>query len=177
MRTVNRSTWGARAPLHAPTPIGTVLGMGVHYSAMNADERSYHTECAARVRAIQNFHMSPDPNDPSKPWNDIAYNWLVCKHGYVFVGRGRGIRSAANGTDSGNDHYPAVCFLGDDTVGRDDVTSKGRRALAELIARETGLVAGDTSVRPHSFFRRTTCPGDDLRAFCVELDDALSYAD
>ncbi len=70
----------------------------------------------------------------TKGWLDIAYNHVFCRHGYVFVGRGFGVRSAANGTAESNDAYFAVCFLGDDTVGRADVTPEARRALTELIA-------------------------------------------
>lgn len=169
MRTVSRKAWGARAPENTPTKIGSVQGIAIHYTASNADEQSDHRNCAARVRGIQAFHM--DANG----WNDIAYNWVVCKHGYIFVGRGRGVRSAANGTNSGNDHFPAVVFLGDDTAGRDDVTARGRRALAELIAREAGLVAGAYTIRPHSCFKSTGCPGDDLRRFLGRMNNALAF--
>jgi hypothetical protein len=56
---------------------------------MNADEQRLHANCAARVRAIQRFHMD------EMGWLDIAYNHVFCRHGYVFVGRGFGARSAS----------------------------------------------------------------------------------
>ena len=168
---VTRAEWGARPPTDR-TAIGTVDGVAVHYSASNADEQALHRNCAARVRAIQNYHMSPG-GDPTKPWADIAYNFLVCKHGYVFVGRGWGTRSAAQGTNDGNAHFHAVCFLGDDTAGRDDVTAIGRDALARVILNAYLRYPDGRQLRPHSFFHSTGCPGNDLRAFIVHLARAL----
>lgn len=132
--------------------------MAVHYSGMNADERRLHVNCAARVRWMQRYHM--EEND----WLDIAYNHVFCRHGFVFVGRGFGVRSAANGTKDANDHYFAVCFLGDDSVGRADVTPQARRALEGLIAEYRRRYPKAREVRPHSDFFATECPGDELRA-------------
>ena len=61
-----------------------------------------------------------------------------------------------------NSHTLAVCFLGDDTVGRDDVTVAGRQALVEITRyiRQRRL-----SIRQYAGHRdlvRTTCPGDEL---------------
>ncbi|MDQ3866553.1 MAG: N-acetylmuramoyl-L-alanine amidase [Actinomycetota bacterium] len=130
-------------------------GLAVHYSASNADERAGHETCAARVRAIQRFHQE------ERGFCDIAYSFVFCKHGFVFVGRGWGVRTAAQGTSVGNDHYHAACFLGDDTAGRDDVTPRGRKALAQLVLASRRRFGDE--VRPHSSFKATACPGDDLR--------------
>jgi hypothetical protein len=134
-----------------------VRGVAVHYSGMNADERRDHRNCAARVRAIQAFHMD------GRGWNDIAYNHVFCRHGYVFVGRGFGARSAANGTEAANDRYFAVCFLGDDTKARDDVTRQARVMLARLVMAYRRRYPKARQVRPHSAFTATECPGDELR--------------
>jgi catechol 2,3-dioxygenase-like lactoylglutathione lyase family enzyme/peptidoglycan hydrolase-like protein with peptidoglycan-binding domain len=107
------------------------------------------------VRAIQRFHQD------RRGFCDIAYSFVFCKHGFVFVGRGWGVRTAAQGTNFGNDHYHAVCFLGDDTRGRDDVTTLGRRALAQLVLSSRRQFGDE--VLPHSSFKATACPGDDLR--------------
>jgi hypothetical protein len=90
---------------------------------------------------------------------------LVCRHGYVFVGRGFGIRSAANGTAEANDRYFAVCFLGDDTAGRADVTPKAYAALGELLRSYDRRIPRALQVRPHSAFVATPCPGDELRRY------------
>jgi hypothetical protein len=161
---VSRSAWGARRP-NCETAIkrSEVKGIAVHYSASNADEQADHKNCAARVRGIQNYHMD------AKGWCDIAYNFVVCKHGYIFVGRGWFNRSAAQGTNSGNDSYLAVCFLGDDTAGRDDVTDAGREAYKRVFARFRAWYLKKPELRPHSWFHATGCPGNDLRAWIKTL--------
>jgi hypothetical protein len=135
-----------------------VRGVAVHYTGMNADEQLFHKNCAARVRGIQAYHQG------HQGWLDIAYNHVFCRHGYVFVGRGFGVRSAANGTAESNDDYFAICFLGDDTSGRADVTALARRAMNELIREYRRRYPKAREVRPHSDFVATECPGDELRA-------------
>jgi N-acetylmuramoyl-L-alanine amidase len=130
---------------------------------MNADEQRLHRNCAGRVRGMQRFHME------TRGWLDVAYNHIACVHGYVFVGRGFGVRSAANGTNYANDHYFAVCFLGDDSAGRADVTPEARRALEQLIAEYRRRYPRAREVRPHSDFVATQCPGDELRAWISRL--------
>jgi hypothetical protein len=161
MRLVNRAEWGARPPAQRQLlAVKQQRGTAVHYTASDADEQADHANCARRVRGIQAFHID------GRGWSDIAYSFLVCKHGYVFEGRGRGIRTAAQGTNDGNDAYHAVCFLGDDTAGRDDVTDPGRAAMADAV-RWCNAWAGVDGIRPHSSFHSTACPGDDLRAFII----------
>ena len=165
MRVVSRSEWGARAPRDREhLAAETVRGVAVHYSGMDADEQADHRRCAERVRGIQRYHM--DTNG----WLDVAYNHIFCKHGYVFEGRGYGIRSAANGTEEANSGYHAICFLGDDTARRDDVTEDGRRALAELVVWYRRTYPRGREVRPHSDFTPTECPGDELRRFIRTAD-------
>jgi hypothetical protein len=124
---------------------------------MDADEQRLHRNCAARVRGIQRYHME------SQGWLDAAYNHVLCGHGFVFVVRGFGARSAANGTTEANDRYFAVCFLGDDSVGRADLTPEARAALQQLIVEYRRRYSGANEVRPHSDFVATECPGDELR--------------
>jgi len=131
----------------------------VHYSGMDSDKQANHANCAGRVKGIQRYHMEENG------WLDIAYSHLVCRHGYVFVGRGYGIRTAANGTTAANDHYFAACFLGDDTLGRADVTRQARDALGELIRDYQRRYPRALHVRPHSAFTPTLCPGRELSAW------------
>lgn len=130
---------------------------------MNADEQRLHANCAARIRAIQAFHMD------EQGWLDIAYNHVFCRHGIVFAGRGFGARSAANGTARANDAYFAICFLGNDSAGRADVTPLARRALMLLVREYRRRYPAARRVRPHSDFFATGCPGDELRALIRTL--------
>jgi hypothetical protein len=96
----------------------------------------------------------------TRGWADIAYSFLVCKHGYVFEGRGLHRKSAATG--DANSHTLAVCFLGDDTIGRDDVTVAGRSALVEVtryIQRERPLAQ---KLWGHKDWMSTSCPGREI---------------
>ena len=154
MPVISRSAWYAVPPKAVTALVPSeVRGVAVHYTSMDADRVADHADCAGRVRGIQRFHMV------TRGWNDIAYNFLFCSHGYIFEGRGWGVRSAGQGTDEGNNGYHAVCYLGGDVRERDDVTDAGREALFTLIRRAPG-----TEVEPHSFFSGTSCPGDELRA-------------
>lgn len=160
MDIVSRADWGARNPKTTTAlDLDQLRGMAVHYSASGADSPDDHARCAGRVKAIQAYHMD------SNGWADLAYNWLVCKHGSIFEGRGWGLRSAAQGTNPGNDHYHATCFLGADRDGRDDVLPAGRLALHEIIAESRARYPHAWEVRPHSDFRATACPGNELRAW------------
>jgi hypothetical protein len=159
MQLVTRDAWGARAPrnrtsLHRSEQRGT----GVHYSGSAAESTADHGLCDNVVRSIQRFHMD------SRGWSDIAYSYLVCIHGAVFEGRGRGVRTAANGTNAGNDGYHAVCFLGGDVAGRADVTPAGKNSIRDAVLH-CNAWAGVDQVRPHSWFKPTGCPGDELRVW------------
>lgn len=78
---VPRAAWGARPPKYAYTP--TLAGrVGVHHTASVEDfAAGTREECAARMRAIQAFHME------TNGWNDVGYAWAICRHGDVFQGR------------------------------------------------------------------------------------------
>jgi N-acetyl-anhydromuramyl-L-alanine amidase AmpD len=143
--------------------VGGLRGIALHYSGMNADEQRLHGNCAGRIRAMQRYHIE------ERGWLDVAYSHVFCGHGYVFVGRGFGVRSAANGTAEANDRYFGVCFLGDDSAGRADVTREARRALEQLITDYRRRYPRAREVRPHSDFVATACPGDELRALISAL--------
>lgn len=112
-----------------------------------------HSQCAGKVRSIQNFHMD------GQGWADIAYNFLVCPHGFVFEGRGWGRRSAANGTNAGNAAYHAVCYLGGKGDPFTDAAKGGFRATRDEWERRYGRKA---NVHPHRYFLATECPGSEI---------------
>lgn len=157
-----RVQWGAAPPRKAPTnlPMSQVERIFLHYTGSNADEQADHANCPARVRGVQRYHQSPTPSDPSKPWNDIAYSFVVCKHGHVFQGRGFGVRTAATGPC--NDDSLAIVFLGDDSASRDDVTDLGRDAIAEIVAEIETRRGKRLPVKGHRDCMSTACPGNQL---------------
>lgn len=113
-----------------------------------------HDKCAGKVRSIQAYHMD------NKGWADIAYNFVVCPHGYVFEGRGWGKRSAANGTNICNDVYHAVCYLGGEGDPFTDQAKTGFNACRAEWARRYGR---SPAVVPHSACLSTACPGNVIR--------------
>jgi hypothetical protein len=156
---VHRAAWGARAPKNPPivllpSQVDTVV---FHYTAAFGDTRESHADCAARVRGVQAFHQE------GRGWNCIAYNFLVCKHGYVFEGRGIDAKSAATGAD--NSHTLAVCFLGADKSDRDDVTAAGRTAFVELTRWIRQRRPTAKLVRGHRDFMSTSCPGQEIYGY------------
>lgn len=158
MNLVTRRQWGARLPACSTPLTSGVRGLAVHYSASDADEQADHQNCAARVQAIQRYHMD------TQGWCDIAYSHLFCVHGYVYAGRGFGKRTAANGTNPGNSHYFAACFLGNDDEGQ-DVTPEARDALVELRQEYLRRYPNARETVGHRDITSTACPGDELYAF------------
>jgi hypothetical protein len=103
------------------------------------------------MRVIQNYHMD------TQGWNDIAYNFAVCPHGFVFIGRDHGVRSSANGSNVGNAESEAVCFLGG--IG-DPFTLEGEQAYKEIMFEISG------TQYCHNHWFNTMCPGPEI---CDEI--------
>jgi hypothetical protein len=153
---VLRRGWAAQlATNRYELPAQQIDELVIHYSSMDSERRTSHAECAGVVRSIQRYHQV------TKGWADIAYNWLVCQHGGVYEGRGWGVMSAA--TYGHNSHTQAVCFLGGDKAGRDDVTAGGRAALAHVIREFQKRYPGE--IVGHRDRVNTSCPGDELYAW------------
>jgi hypothetical protein len=146
---VTRAQWGARAARPGGNVFSTILGLAVHWE--DAPPPTAHSGCAAAVRAIQKFHMDV------RGWNDLAYNFVACNHDYLFQGRVGGC--AANGTDYGNQHFKAVCWLG----GPGHTPTDGALSAMAYCRTHQGL-DGDP-IYPHSHFYPTDCPGDSLRGW------------
>jgi hypothetical protein len=157
----SRDDWGANPPKGDPVKlsVGAIDTLVVHYSSMDAERRADHRDCAGVVKRIQNFHQLV------RGWNDIAYNWLVCQHGGVYMGRGWNVLSAA--TLGHNGHTQAFCFLGGDLADRDDVTPDGRKALAYVVREFHRLMGEHKDVKCHRDFNQTSCPGDELAAWVM----------
>lgn len=154
MKLVTKAEWGAspKTATKATHPIGATLGVTFHWEGPHMGDFP-HSKCAFKVRVIERYH------ELTRGWADIAYNALVCPHGYVFEGRGPGVKSAANGTDLGNDTHYAVCYLGG--VG-DGFTDEGKQGMED--AREWLRDEGDAgkAVNGHRDHKSTQCPGDEI---------------
>ncbi len=170
---LRRGVWGARPPKYAYsfTRAGHV---GIHHTASVDDfTAATRAECAARLRAIQAFHM--DTNG----WNDIGYAWVVCRHGDVFQGReddddGTDVQGAHDGFNEGS---TGVSLLGYFHAPYDQhPTEEQVSSLVDLIAWISGLRGIDPAGRSfyeafgadvdnvygHREVKETSCPGDRL---------------
>lgn len=133
-------------------------GLVIHYDSSNqrlADRG--HDACVEYWRWCRSFHMD------NRGWDDVAYSWFPCPHGYVMEGRGLYRYQAAQGTTAGNsDYYSATLACGPD----DEIPQVQIEAVREL---RQWLMEPDTSlagaVLGHRDFTSTSCPGD--RAYAL----------
>lgn len=112
--------------------------------------------------AGQRFHMGrnhPNPLASGRHWVDIAYNFGFWEQ-YIFAGRGYGIRSAAQGSNYGNQNFLAAVYLG----GEGEKPSGRTLDTLDWIINDARENAGvGMRVAPHSAFNNTTCPGMHVR--------------
>lgn len=149
---VTRAQWGARPPKRRTT--GNLKETStVHWNGPKMPDVS-HDKCASVVRGTQNFHMD------QRGWSDIAYNFLVCRHGYIFEGRGLNVWNGANGTNYGNQTSHAVMAL----VGTGNVvTGLMKQAIKDAVAHiDARTAAPGSPVRGHRDHKSTECPGNEL---------------
>ncbi|MFC8495342.1 peptidoglycan-binding protein [Streptomyces sp. NPDC057235] len=164
MKFVTRSQWGARPSRYSLTRISGTRGVKIHYEGTYVPPAlgrpDAHEQCAPRVRAIQASHLANDEED----YSDVAYNALVCPHGYVFEGRGAHRKTGANGTAALNSAHYAVCAL----LGSSGLTEPTNAQLAGLRDAVEWLRAdGDagTEIKGHRDGHPTACPGGPLYAW------------
>ncbi|MGW6977928.1 peptidoglycan-binding protein [Streptomyces sp. NPDC054932] len=164
MQFITRAQWGARPSRYALTSIGSTRGVKIHYEGTYVPESlgrpDAHGQCAARVRSIQASHLANREED----YSDVAYNALVCPHGYVFEGRGAHRKTGANGTAALNvGHYAVCALLGSSGLTEPtDAQLAGLRDAVEWLRRDGD--AGD-EIKGHRDGHPTACPGGPLYAW------------
>lgn len=149
---VSRADAGLQAPRSVSRSITPASGgVALHYGGPAVAIDS-HQDCVRVWRGWQTFHMN------TKGWADIAYTMGVCQHGYVFAGRGAGVRTAANGTDAGNQSYYAVCWIG----GKGQQPTQLALDAFDWAIENLRKTGAGRRTRPHHVFRSTECPGLEL---------------
>jgi len=153
--------WVSRGDLGWPASAApeqlTTKGVKVHYegTSVSCDD---HADCVSLVKAIRKSHLA----NTRENYSDIAYNLLVCRHGYVFEGRGKRKRTGANGNqDLNKAHYAVMALLGSkgDITPTDEMIEGIKDAIAYL--RQYG--AGK-EIKGHRDGYATACPGEPLYA-------------
>lgn len=160
------SDWSRRprGATRSSHPIGATDGITAHWEGPGMGDFP-HADCAGKVRGIQAFHRD------TRRWADIAYNAIVCPHGYVFEGRGAAVKSAANGSSGANDTHYAVCYLGGVGDGFTDEGKAGFLAAFDWLAREGGAGPERNGHKDH---KATQCPGPDIYRWVSNLPPGAS---
>ena len=147
---ITRSDWGARAPKGRNPIRDKSGGIVIHHTGSTTPVKSHWPGCWERWRGHQNYHMD------RKGWLDIAYNHLVCPHGFHFEGRGWDTQNGANLPENGS--TLSICWDGGmaDTPGTAAIATINR-LIAEAIPRGWAR-----RVRGHGQVSTTgtDCPGN-----------------
>lgn len=123
-----------------------------------------HTSASPNERAdtledIRRWHTRADPNDPSKPWSDIGYHWVIERTGPPRAGRPESIVGAHVGGQ--NTGKIGVCL-----VGMRHYTRSQMLYLEGLIHAILSRHPTITDVCGHTDLdRRKACPNFDVRAW------------
>lgn len=159
---ITREQAGLRKPRSRSTRITPSRGgVAIHWGG-GGKAPSTLAGALAMFRGWQDYHMD------THGWVDLAYSLGVTQTGHVVAGRGAGVRTAANGTNAGNQDYYAVVW-----IGGADGEPPTREALdaiewAVLYLRTKG--GAGTRVRPHEDFTGSSCPGRDCKGHARRLD-------
>jgi hypothetical protein len=119
----------------------------VHYEGATPLTQS-HSECAAKVREFQRFHME------QRGWSDIGYNFLVCQHGTVFEGRGW-TAVGAHCPDHNTTGIGAQFMIG----GSQEPSDAAKAAMHELYLEACRLTGKTLAKKGHRDGFATECPG------------------
>lgn len=128
----------------------TPAGVTFHYGGDALGWPWPHSRCSSIWRAWDSYHRS-------KGWVGIAYSHGACPHGFVYEGRGSGVRTAAQGTNDGNNRSYAVVAMigaGDPLTDECKVAMLDARALLMLGRKPAGA-----TIWPHHAWHSTSCPG------------------
>ncbi|MFC7711247.1 peptidoglycan recognition protein family protein, partial [Micromonospora lupini] len=160
---VPRSAWGAKAPeedlsRYSWKPFEG--GVAIHHKGDTDlwSPAENHQDCPQQIREIQDEGMEGEGSD-------IAYNYVVCQHGVIFEGRGKSVRSGANGTTTtgANEKYYAIMGLIGTTRlpwGADDKPSSSMLvAIRDLIGYLRQYGSAGPQIKGHRDLYATDCPG------------------
>ncbi|MDT0477412.1 peptidoglycan-binding protein [Streptomyces sp. DSM 41014] len=164
MKLVTRAQWGAKPSKYSLAYIASTQGVKIHYEgsyvAKSLGDSGAHGSCAGHMRDIQASHLANTKED----YSDIAYNAVVCPHGFVFEGRGLHRKTGANGNQTLNVKDYAVCAM----VGNSGLVQPTEAQLDGLVDAVQWLRNGGAAgneVLGHRDGYATQCPGDPLYAW------------
>lgn len=153
MTRYTRQEWGAaRANGNAGALVpDQVEGIALHWPGMATRRRGFD-QVAQSLRAWQRFHIA------TQGWSDIAYQEAVDQDGNVYVLRGFGTRSGANGNTDLNGRFGALLLvLGPAEEPTAAMVQAVHRRVEAFRDKYPGArrIVGHGSIRPGG----TECPG------------------
>jgi hypothetical protein len=172
--TIGRSAWGAKPATGSDQTFTKDGGMVAHHTAVHSSRIVSHwPDCYEAIRGHQRYHQRLKNGVPVF-W-DLAYNWLICKHGFAFEGRGWNFQNGAN--TPVNSSTLSICWEGHggQELPIEPVVETYRNLIVEAVGR-----GWDMQVRAHSEVSTTgtICPGSNFRSAVlpqlkgyVELDN------
>lgn len=157
---LTRAQCGLKPPRSRSTRVSPGRGgVAVHWGGPGAAPATL--DGAIKLwRSWQTMHMAAP-----RGWADIAYSVGVTQTGHVLAGRGYGVRTAAQGTNDGNDRYVAVVWIG----GEDSTPSQAALDAIEWVVQDFRSQGAGLDVYSHRHFHTTTCAGSKLTAHAGAL--------
>lgn len=161
MQFVTRDQWGAKPARGPYTQQHGGEGTAIHWFG-GTTPTGDHSQCAPLVRSIQEGAFQRT----DAFYDDIEYNFLCCIHGYVFAGRGAGVRPAAQ--LEFNSQYFAVAALLGPSGGWTSPTEELFTALCDAVDDLRATAGAGPKVVTHASLMSTDCPGSALTAWVQE---------
>jgi hypothetical protein len=154
------TVWHERISLGLENPRSTTKfkktpkGLAFHWEGVQTKQAGLESS-KATLRAIQKAHLA----NKNEGYVDIAYNIAVDYLGNVFELRGWQVQPGANGTTAANADYVAVVYL---AGPGQPFTEAAQQAFKSIRSEATSRGIGNEN-KPHSAFKATACPGDEIR--------------
>lgn len=145
----------------------TPKGLAWHWEGGGTPEANLE-DSKKTLRGIQRSHL----NNKAEGYVDIAYCIGFDCLGNIFILRGWDVQGGANGTTQANRDYVSVVYL---SGPGEPLTDAAKEAAAVIRGMANGHGIGSDN-QPHSKFKSTACPGDELRNFIKTLGSAPAPA-
>lgn len=156
----NRASIGLRNAHGRTTFKKQRKGLAFHWEGVATKQAGLESSFET-LRNIQRAHLA----NKKEGYIDIAYNFAVDYLGNVFELRGWDVQGGANGTTAANETYISVCYL----AGPGQPFTDAAKQAFKSIRTEADKRGIGSENKPHSAFKATACPGDEIRAFIATL--------
>ena len=143
----------------SPTGVPYIIREKTDYIVVHCSDTPATMDVGAAE--IRQWHTSKDPHDPSKPWIDIGYHYVIRRNGTLETGRPAGVvGSHAKGY---NDRSVSVCLIG----GKDcnNFTREQIQALGKIVDELKTRYPAAKVVGHHDLSGGKTCPQFDAAAW------------